>query len=69
MIEQATSIYRNARTPPEAGIDEVAFFNSDYCRDLVRYQTEQSSIASLWLAVMNEAETAVRDVHMEMCAK
>ena len=47
----------------------------DYYRDLVRYQTEQSSIASLWLAVINEGDTAinegdtaVRDVHMEMTA-
>ena len=42
--------------------------NRDYYRDLVRYQTEQSSIASLWLAVINEGDTAVRDVHMEMTA-
>ena len=42
--------------------------NRDYYRDLVRYQTEQSSIASLWLAVINEGDTAVRDVRMEMTA-
>jgi hypothetical protein len=41
----------------------------DFYRRLVRFQTDESSIAPLWLAVTNEGDTAFRDIHMEMSAR
>ncbi len=47
-------------------ISVVEASNKDYYRDLVSYYAEQGSTVALRIAVANEGQEAVRDIHMEI---
>jgi hypothetical protein len=54
--------------PEYFGIDRGQL-GTEFYRRVVRYRTDESSIACVWLAVTDKGDTVVRDIHMEMTAR